>query len=75
MDRGDELTFFRVNKYNARLFNLGNNMSLETTLSIIKPDAYAKGHVEEICSRLEEQGLIINVKLDYSFKIIMMKLF
>lgn len=62
MDRGDELTFFRVNKYNARLFNQGNNMSLETTLSIIKPDAYAKGHVEEICSRLEEQGLMIKEK-------------
>ena len=62
MDRGDELTFFRVNKYNARLFNQGNNMSLETTLSIIKPDAYAKGHVEEICLRLEEQGLMIKEK-------------
>ena len=37
-------------------------MSLETTLSIIKPDAYAKGHVEEICSRLEAQGLNITQK-------------
>ena len=37
-------------------------MSLETTLSIIKPDAYAKGHVEEICLRLEEQGLMIKEK-------------
>jgi nucleoside-diphosphate kinase len=37
-------------------------MSLEMTLSIIKPDAYAKGHVEEICSRLEEQGLMIKEK-------------
>ena len=34
-------------------------MSLETTLSIIKPDAFAKGHVDEICSRLETQGLAI----------------
>ena len=37
-------------------------MSLETTLSIIKPDAYGKGHVEEICSRLEAQGLNITQK-------------
>ena len=35
-------------------------MSLETTLSIIKPDAYKKGHVEEICQRLENAGLSIN---------------
>jgi nucleoside-diphosphate kinase len=37
-------------------------MSLETTLSIIKPDAFAKGHVDEICSRLEAQGLTIALK-------------
>ena len=34
-------------------------MALEQTLSIIKPDAVAKGHVDEICSRLEESGLSI----------------
>ena len=37
-------------------------MSLETTLSIIKPDAYKKGHVEEICRRLENAGLSIKEK-------------
>ena len=37
-------------------------MSLENTLSIIKPDAYKKGHVEEICLRLEKAGLIIKEK-------------
>jgi nucleoside-diphosphate kinase len=37
-------------------------MPLETTLSIIKPDAFSKGHVEEICSRLEAQGLTITLK-------------
>ena len=37
-------------------------MSLETTLSIIKPDAYKKGHVEEICQRLENAGLSIKEK-------------
>ena len=37
-------------------------MSLETTLSIIKPDAFAKGHIDEICSRLEAQGLTITLK-------------
>ena len=34
-------------------------MALEQTLSIIKPDAVAKGHVDEICRRLEESGLSI----------------
>ena len=34
-------------------------MALERTLSIIKPDAVAKGHVEEICKRLEDAGLSI----------------
>tara|TARA_B100001057_G_scaffold493838_1_gene589171 strand:+ start:167 stop:571 length:405 start_codon:yes stop_codon:yes gene_type:complete len=37
-------------------------MSLENTLSIIKPDAYKKGHAEEICLRLEKAGLIIKEK-------------
>tara|TARA_B100000965_G_C19566274_1_gene746963 strand:+ start:680 stop:1084 length:405 start_codon:yes stop_codon:yes gene_type:complete len=37
-------------------------MSLEKTLSIIKPDAYSKGHVEEICARLENAGLAIKEK-------------
>ena len=32
-------------------------MTLERTLSIIKPDAVAKGHVEEICERLNSNGL------------------
>jgi|TARA_B110000196_G_C21143426_1_gene665143 nucleoside-diphosphate kinase len=40
----------------------GNNMSLENTLSIIKPDAFGKGHAEEICKRLEDQGLKIKQK-------------
>ena len=34
-------------------------MALEQTLSIIKPDAVIKGHVDEICKRLEESGLSI----------------
>ena len=34
-------------------------MALEQTLSIIKPDAVSKGHVYEICKRLEESGLSI----------------
>jgi len=34
-------------------------MALEQTLSIIKPDAVSKGHVDEICRRLEESGLSI----------------
>ena len=37
-------------------------MALERTLSIIKPDAVAKGHVEEICKRLEDAGLSITEK-------------
>ena len=37
-------------------------MALERTLSIIKPDAVAKGHVDEICERLEEAGLSITEK-------------
>ena len=34
-------------------------MAIEQTLSIIKPDAVAKGHVDEICKRLEDAGLNI----------------
>jgi nucleoside-diphosphate kinase len=34
-------------------------MALERTLSIIKPDAVAKGHIDEICKRLEDAGLSI----------------
>ena len=34
-------------------------MAFERTLSIIKPDAVAKGHVDEICKRLEDDGLSI----------------
>ena len=34
-------------------------MALEKTLSIIKPDAIAKGYAEEICKRLENAGLRI----------------
>ena len=34
-------------------------MTLERTLSIINPDAVAKGHVEEICERLNSNGLTI----------------
>ena len=38
-------------------------MAFEQTLSIIKPDAVAKGHVEDICKRLEDSGLsIVNKK-------------
>ena len=37
-------------------------MALERTLSIIKPDAVAKGHVEEICKRLKDAGLSITEK-------------
>ena len=34
-------------------------MSIERTLSIIKPDAIAKGHKEAICSKIETAGLSI----------------
>ena len=37
-------------------------MTVENTLSIIKPDAFRKGHVEEICKRLEAKGLTIKEK-------------
>ena len=37
-------------------------MALERTLSIKKPDAVAKGHVDEICKRLEDAGLSITEK-------------
>ena len=37
-------------------------MALARTLSIIKPDAVAKGHVDEICKRLEDAGLLITEK-------------
>jgi nucleoside-diphosphate kinase len=37
-------------------------MSTEKTLSIIKPDAFGKGHAEEICKRLEAEGLVIKEK-------------
>jgi len=37
-------------------------MALERTLSIIKPDAVDKGHVDEICKRLEDAGLSITEK-------------
>ena len=35
---------------------------MEKTLSIIKPDAVRKGHIEEICNRIEAAGLIIKEK-------------
>ncbi len=35
---------------------------MQTTLSIIKPDAIKKGHTEEICSRIESTGLKIILK-------------
>tara|TARA_Y100001970_G_scaffold19338_1_gene21724 strand:- start:22636 stop:23040 length:405 start_codon:yes stop_codon:yes gene_type:complete len=35
---------------------------MERTLSIIKPDAMSKGYAEEICQRLEKNGLRIIVK-------------
>ena len=37
-------------------------MTIERTLSIIKPDAVSKGYVEEICSRIEQSGLSIQAK-------------
>ena len=37
-------------------------MSLEKTLSIIKPDAVSKGLAEEICSSIEKSGLVIKTK-------------
>ena len=40
-------------------------MALEQTLSIIKPDAVAKGYVDEICKRLEESGLSLIKKKAY----------
>ncbi len=41
-------------------------MSLEQTLSIIKPDAVSKGLEEEICSRIEKSGLLIKNKKSIS---------
>jgi len=35
---------------------------MQTTLSIIKPDAMAKGHADDICSRIEDSGLKIVFK-------------
>ena len=35
---------------------------METTLSIIKPDAVQKGYTEDICSRIEDCGLKIRSK-------------
>ena len=35
---------------------------METTLSIIKPDAVQKGYIEDICSRIEDCGLKIRSK-------------
>ena len=35
-------------------------MAIEQTLSIIKPDAVAKGYVDEICKRLEDAGIGYN---------------
>ena len=32
---------------------------MQTTLCIVKPDAVAKGHAEDICSRIESTGLKI----------------
>ena len=32
---------------------------MEKTLSIIKPDAVRKGHIDEICKRIEDSGLNI----------------
>ena len=32
---------------------------MEKTLSIIKPDAVRKGHIDEICKRIEDTGLNI----------------
>ena len=32
---------------------------MEKTLSIIKPDAVHKGHIDEICKRIEDSGLNI----------------
>ena len=34
-------------------------MSIERTLSIIKPDAISKGYREAICSKIEKAGLSI----------------
>ena len=34
-------------------------MSIEQTLSIIKPDAVSNGYVDEICTRLTDSGLSI----------------
>ena len=35
---------------------------MQTTLSIIKPDAIKKGYAEDICSRIENSGLKIVLK-------------
>ena len=32
---------------------------MQTTLSIIKPDAVQKGYTEDICTRIKESGLKI----------------
>ena len=36
---------------------------MQTTLSIIKPDAIQKGYTEDICTRIEESGLKIVSKI------------
>jgi nucleoside diphosphate kinase len=43
-------------------------MSIEQTLSIIKPDAVSNGYVDEICTRLTDSGLSIIEKKRPSFR-------
>ena len=48
---------------------------MQTTLCIVKPDAVAKGHAEDICSRIESTGLkIISKKqIELSISVILRK--
>ena len=51
-----------VSEYNAAPQTLCKKKLMETTLSIIKPDAVQKGYIEDICSKIEDYGLKIRSK-------------
>jgi nucleoside-diphosphate kinase len=54
------LLFARRRRYNPRAFNpLENDMAVERTLSIIKPDATRRNLTGEIIARFEKAGLRI----------------
>lgn len=53
------LTSFGIQSIHAHSNHTHSNQTIEQTLSIIKPDAVAAGHIGEIITRLERSGLKI----------------